>query len=140
MDPHLIRLERRLDTIDDVLRGDPGGAAVGLQESVRRISSEQTRQGAELSELKDLPREVAALRKESAERAGALEKLASETHALVVTANEAAAKQEGERVAFEKLAKWLKIAAGIAGILLAGTGSIGIALLRELSQIAAAVP
>lgn len=140
MDPHLSRLEARLDLIDDTLRGDTTGRAPGLVESVRLLSAEQRRQGEELSLLRNVPGQLDALTRGGAGRDERLGLLAQKVDDLVSAQNRATALKEGERVAMDRLSTWLKIGAGVGAAMLAGGGAGTIALLRQIAEAARAIP
>lgn len=138
MDPHLVDLKRRVDLIDDAVRGD--GSHAGLVENVRQVSAEQHRQGQELALLRAVPAQLEALTKASAARDGRIDLLATRVDDLVAASDRATAVREGEKKAMDRVSKWLKIAAGIGTALLAG-GTTGIvALLRQLAELASAIP
>ena len=139
MDPHLSRLERRLDLIDDVLRGDTTGHP-GIVESVRMLSTEQRRQGEELALLRAVPTQLELLTKASSSRDERFDELGDKVESLIRKADRASTLSEGERQAVDKIGKWLKFAAAIGALLLAGGGASVVALLRQLGEIAAAVP
>lgn len=139
MDPHLSRLERRLDLIDDVLRGDTTGHP-GIVESVRQLSSEQRRQGEELALLRAVPSQLEHLTRVASARDASLEELAKRVQKLVDSATRESTLSEGERQAVEKIGKWLKIGAGLVAVLLAGGATSVVALLRELGQLATLIP
>lgn len=139
MDPHLSRLERRLDLIDDVLRGDTTGHP-GIVESVRQLSSEQRRQGEELALLRAVPSQLEHLTRAASSRDESLEELAKRVQTLVDASTREQTLSEGERQAVDKIGKWLKIGAGLVAVLLAGGATSVVALLRELGQLAALIP
>lgn len=140
MDPHLSRLEARLDLIDDTLRGDTTGRAPGLVESVRLLSAEQRRQGEELGLLRNVPAQLERLTEGANGRDEQLERLATKVDGLITAQNRANALKEGERLAAEKLAKWLKIGAGIGGAMLIGGAGGTLALLRQIAEVVQAIP
>lgn len=139
MDPHIARVERRLDLIDDVLRGDTLGTP-GLLESVRLVSAEQRRQGEALGALRDVPAQLEALTRASGGRDGRLDELHERVGELVGAAQAEAARGEGERAAMNRVAKWLKIAAGVGAALFAGGATGIVALLRSLGEVVQAIP
>jgi len=139
MDPHLSRLERRLDVIDDVLRGDTTGHP-GIVESVRQLSNEQRRQGEELALLRAVPAQLEELTRSSASRDERFDKVGDKVDELVLAASTAKAIAQGERLAVEKISSGLKVAAGLLAVLLAGGGASVVALLRQLAEVAQALP
>lgn len=139
MDPHLSRLERRLDMIDDVLRGDTTGHP-GLVESVRQVSAEQRRQGEELALLRAVPAQLDALTKANTGRDQALREVGAQVKALVESQTRESTLSEGERQAIDKIGKWLKLAAALAALLLVGGGTSVVALLGRLSELTQAIP
>lgn len=138
MDPHLVDLKRRVDLIDDAVRGD--GSHPGLVENVRQVSAEQRRQGEELALLRAVPSQLEALTKASGARDERLDELGDRVGKLVAASERATAVREGEKKAMDRVSKWLKIAAGIGTALLAGGATGIIALLRELGELAGALP
>lgn len=139
MDPHLVRLEKRLNGIDDVLRGNRDGS-VGLVEAVRRLTEEQARQGAELSALKAVPGEIAEIRKTLEARDEIVGELSRQTRKLVEAEEKRSAIREGERKALDRVSKWLKIGAGLLVLVGATGSSVGVALLRALSDTVSGLP
>lgn len=139
MDPHLTRFERRLDLIDDTLRGDVTGHP-GLVENVRLVSAEQRRQGEELSLLRAVPAQLEALTRSSSNRDDRIDVLGGKVDDLIRAATRASNVAEGERIAVGKIAAWLKVGAGLVAILIAGGGASVVALLRQLAEVAQAIP
>jgi len=139
MDPHLTRFERRLDLIDDTLRGDVTGHP-GLVESVRLVSAEQRRQGEELALLRAVPAQLDALTKASSSRDAHFDALGGKVDDLIRASMRASNVAEGERIAVSKIGGGLKIAAGLLAILLAGGSASVVALLRQLAEVAQALP
>jgi hypothetical protein len=139
MDPHLVRLEQRLDQLDDVLRGSTGGS-VGLVELVRRMDEAQARHSAELALLRDVPAEIRALREELAAEDGLVRRLSEQTQRLVDAEERRTAIKDGERKALDRVAKWLKIGAGLVALVGVTGSSFGVALLRALSDTVAGLP